>query len=99
VTKKAFDEIMAGLEDAIAYAKGDRRRGRAHIVEVPAVDVRAARKKLGMSQDRFARSFGVSAATVRNWEQGRRRPEGPARVLLAVIDREPEAVRRALAVK
>jgi len=99
VTKKAFDEIMAGLEDAIAYAKGNRRRGRAHVVEVPAIDVRAARRKLGMSQDRFARSFGVSAATVRNWEQGRRRPEGPARVLLAVIDREPEAVRRALAVK
>lgn len=99
MTKKAFDEIMAGLEDAIAYAKGNRRRGRAHVVEVPAIDVRAARRKLGMSQDRFARSFGVSAATVRNWEQGRRRPEGPARVLLAVIDREPEAVRRALAVK
>lgn len=99
MTKKAFDGIMAGLEDAIAYAKGDSRRGRTHVVRVPTIDVRAARKKLGMSQDRFARSFGVSAATVRNWEQGRRRPEGPARVLLAVIDREPEAVRRALGVK
>lgn len=94
--KKAFDTIMAGIEDAVAYAKGDRSRGTAHRVRVPAVDVRAVRRKLGMSQDRFARSFGVSAATVRNWEQGRRRPEGPARVLLAIIDREPNAVRRML---
>lgn len=97
MTKQAFDSIMAGLEDALAYAKGDRRRGKPHVVQVPAVDVRKARKKLGMSQDRFAASFGVSVATVRNWEQGRRRPEGAARVLLRVIEREPEAVSRALA--
>lgn len=82
MTKQAFDSIMAGLEDALAYAKGDRRRGKAHVAQVPAVDVRKARRKLGMSQDRFAASFGVSVATVRNWEQGRRRPEGAARVLL-----------------
>jgi len=98
MSKKAFDAIMAGVEDAVAYAKGDKRRGKAHLVKIPQVDVRAARRRLGMSQDRFARSFGVSAATVRNWEQGRRRPKGPARVLLAVIDREPEAVKRALSV-
>jgi putative transcriptional regulator len=96
MTKQAFDSIMAGLQDALAYAKGDRKRGRAHVIKVPEVDVRKARRKLGMSQDRFAESFGVSVATVRNWEQGRRRPEGAARVLLRVIEREPEAVRRAL---
>ncbi len=97
MTKQAFDSIMAGLEDALAYVKGDHKRGKAHVVQVPAVDVRKARRKLGMSQDRFAASFGVSVATVRNWEQGRRRPEGAARVLLRVIEREPDAVRRALA--
>jgi putative transcriptional regulator len=96
MTKQAFDSIMAGLQDVLAYAKGDRKRGRAHVIKVPDVDVRKARRKLGMSQDRFAQSFGVSVATVRNWEQGRRRPEGAARVLLRVIEREPEAVRRAL---
>ena len=48
-----------------------------------------------MTQDRFASRFGISTATLRNWEQGRRRPEGPARALLTIIDREPEAVRRA----
>ena len=50
-----------------------------------------------MSQSRFATSFGFGLAAVQSWEQGRRRPEGPARVLLKVIEHEPEAVRRALA--
>ena len=74
MTKKAFDTIAAGLVDAIAYAQGDKTRGTAHIVEVPMIDVAAMRKKLGLSQDRFAGAFGVSPSTVRNWEQGRREP-------------------------
>jgi putative transcriptional regulator len=97
MAKEAFDSIMAGLEDALAYAKGDRSRGITHQVEVPEVDVRAVRAGLGLSQAGFAAMFRVSVATVRNWEQGRRRPEGPARVLLRVIEREPEVVRRVLA--
>ena len=96
MTKEAFDTIAAGLVDAIAYAQRDTSRGTKHVVEVPSVDVAAARKKLGLSQDKFAVAFGVSPATVRNWEQGRRHPDGPARVLLRVIDKEPEAVLRAL---
>jgi putative transcriptional regulator len=64
------------------------------VIEAP--DVPAIRKKLGFTQQDFARSFGVSLGTLRNWEQGLRLPEGPARVLLTVIDREPEAVKRAL---
>ena len=97
MTKAAFESIMAGLEDALAYARGDRSRGVAHAIEVSEVDVRGVRARLGLSQSGFAAMFRVSVATVRNWEQGRRRPEGPARVLLTVIDREPDAVRRALA--
>lgn len=88
--------ILRGLEDALAYAKGDDAKGIEHVVEVPAVDVRAARKRLGMTQRVFARSFGVSLDTLRNWEQGRRRPDGPARVLLAVIEKNPDAVLDAL---
>ena len=94
---KAFDKIMDGLTDALAYAAGDESSGTAHKVEVPAIDVRAARKKLGLSQDKFAETFKISPSTLRKWEQGTRLPQGPARVLLTVIDREPEAVRRALA--
>jgi putative transcriptional regulator len=68
------------------------------VVQVPPeFDVRALRRKLGMSQARFAASFGFGLAAVQSWEQGRRRPEGPARVLLKVIEHEPDAVRRALA--
>ncbi len=96
MAKEAFDNIMAGLSDALAYAQGDKSRGKKHLVKVPAVDVAAARKKLGLTQADFAHVFGVSLGTVRNWEQRRRRPEGPARVLLAMIDTDPEAVLRTL---
>jgi putative transcriptional regulator len=61
------------------------------------VDVRAIREKLKLSQSEFAARFGFTAASVRQWEQGRRHPHGPARVLLTIIEREPNAVRRALA--
>lgn len=67
-------------------------------VHVPeSVDVRRIRQALGMSQAEFATSFGFGLDAVRNWEQGRRRPEGAARAFLKVIEHEPEAVRRALA--
>jgi putative transcriptional regulator len=67
-------------------------------VHVPAeVDVKAIRRKLGMTQAEFAQSFGFGLDAVQNWEQRRRRPEGAARAFLKVIDREPDAVRRALA--
>ncbi|MFT4628871.1 MAG: putative transcriptional regulator [Myxococcota bacterium] len=91
----AFDSIAAGLNDAIAHAESDSAKAIEHRV-VP-IDVRAIRDKLKMSQSAFADAFGVSIATVRNWEQGRRAPRGPARVLLHVINQEPEAVQRALA--
>jgi putative transcriptional regulator len=60
------------------------------------VDVVATRGKLGLSQEQFAAAFGVSLGTVRNWEQGRRTPDGPALVLLTVIEKSPRAVLRAL---
>ena len=59
-------------------------------------DIAATQRRLSLSQTEFAAWFGISPGTLRNWEQGRRVPEGPARVLLRVIEREPEAVRRAL---
>ncbi len=62
-----------------------------------ALDVAEIRRKTGLSQDRFAKAFQISPHTLRNWEQGRRVPEGPARALLLAIDRDPEAVMRALA--
>lgn len=65
-------------------------------VEMPPVNIREMRKKLGLSQSQFAARFGFATASLKNWEQGRTRPDGAARVLLAVIARHPDAVEDAL---
>ena len=89
-------ELIAGMKEAAAYARGEIELP-TRVVEVPeAADEAAIRKRLRLSQARFALHFGISPATLRDWEQGRRHPEGPAKVLLRVIDKKPEAVLRAL---
>ena len=93
---KAFDKIMAGLEDARAYRGGKRAGFAIYEVEVSSPDVIAIRSKTGLSQPAFARSIGIALGTLKNWEQGRRRPEGPARVLLALIDKRPSIVQEEL---
>ncbi len=90
----AFDKIMAGVKDAAAHVEGNEDAVKLHAFE--AVDVKAIRKKTGLSQAKFANMFHILVGTLRNWEQGRRRPEGPAMALLHIIDKEPEAVLRAL---
>jgi putative transcriptional regulator len=97
MSQKAFAGIMAGLEDALEYAQGNRSRARMHRVEVPMVDVKAARTKLGLSQTRFARTLGLPVSTVRKWEQGGRRPDSATRLLLQVIVHEPRAVEKTIA--
>jgi putative transcriptional regulator len=86
------ERIIRGLDQAIAWARGEDAPVRVTTVAVPHVDVRAVRLKLKLSQSQFALKFGFAPATLRNWEQGRTRPEGPARVLLAVIAKHPDAV-------
>jgi putative transcriptional regulator len=97
MTKKAFNMIAAGLADAIAIAKGEADPA-TYRVHAPAdIDVLKIRRALGLTREAFAMRFGLELGTVRDWEQRKRKPEGPARVLLAVIEQEPEAVTRALA--
>ena len=97
MTKDAFESIMRGAREAIAYMAGDRAGSRTHEIVLEPSQIRALRTRLGLTQAGFAALFGVSVHTLRNWEQGRRTPEGPARALLKVIEREPEAALRALA--
>lgn len=97
MTSEAFKRIEQGLKEAIAYAQGHTEGTITHHIDVPTPDVRAIRAKTGLSQADFARSIGVAKATLLNWEQNRRRPEGPARVLLALIAKDPTIVRRMLA--
>jgi putative transcriptional regulator len=89
-------EVIASLKEAIAWAGGEDVPVRVTTVQVPTIDVRAVRRRLGLSQSQFAAKFGFQPATLKNWEQGRTRPDGPARVLLAVIASHPEAVEDAL---
>ena len=92
--------LLASLNQALAYARGEHLPGiRVTCVQVdrPApIDVRSVRQQLGLSQSKFAARFGFTPATIRNWEQGRTQPDGPARVLLTVIAHHPEAVEDAL---
>lgn len=87
---KAFDEIHAGLLDALEHAKGEKSGVIEH--KPKPVDVKAIREKTGMSQQRFCATFGISLGTLRHWEQGLRTPRGTALVLLKVVDKNPKAV-------
>jgi putative transcriptional regulator len=89
--------VIEGLEQAIAWSRGEDTRARVTVIQVPDVDVREVRRKMGLSQSQFASKFGFPPATLRNWEQHRARPDAPTRVLLAVIARHPEAVEDVLA--
>jgi len=88
------ESIIKGMEEALAFAKGEKTNAVVHIPEE--INVRRIRKKLKMSQSVFADYFGVNLRTVQDWEQGRRVPTGAAKNFLFVIDQEPDAVRRAL---
>lgn len=86
-----FDDVMEGLDQARRHAAGEEVPGL--VVHVPAtLDVSGIRARSGMSQPAFAGTVGVKLSTLRQWEQGRRSPEGPARVLLAMVDRNPRIV-------
>jgi putative transcriptional regulator len=88
-------EIIQGLEEIKAWKRGEVKL-KTIVVDMPrASDVPAIRRTLGLSQPEFARFMGVSVATLRNWEQARREPQGPARSLLLVAKKQPEAVIKA----
>ena len=91
---KAFDDISTGLHEAIEFAKGKEAGAVAY--KPHPVDVRALPHRLGMTQERFAATFGIGLGTLRHWERGDRQPRGPALTLLNVVEKKPEAVLEAL---
>ena len=92
--KKMLDELLESVKDLDAITTGKKKPF--SIFEYPDPEVRAIRKRTGLSQDRFAYLIGVKPATLRNWEQGRRKPTGPAKALLRILDVDPEGAVRAL---
>lgn len=94
---EAFESIKAGLLEAKAFSEGKSNRANVRHIEVQIPDVAKIRSKSGMSQINFARSIGVAVGTLQGWEQGRRIPQGPSRILLALIDKQPTLIQDTLA--
>jgi putative transcriptional regulator len=88
--KALFEELLESVREGAEVLRGGRKPSRTSVVGEP--DVRRVRDEFGLSQTKFAALMGISVGTLRNWEQGRRVPEGSARVLLRVVARHPEAV-------
>lgn len=90
-----FRNLLQGIREAGAYVRGNKR-GAARIDRIDPESVAAIRARLRLSQKAFSSAFGISPATLRNWEQGRRQPTGAARVLLRVAAKHPKAVLEAV---
>ena len=89
--KELFDELLQSVKEAAAIERGRAKPSRTFEVKT-GNDVVRVRTRLGLSQIKFARLIGISEDTLQNWEQGRRSPAGPAKVLLKVAARHPEAL-------
>ena len=92
--KNDFKEFLNSIDQARKIHKGRLRPGR--VFKFNPVVVKNIRKKLHVSQSKFAYMIGVSINTLQNWEQGRRKPEGPAMALLKVAETDPKTVMKAL---
>src|SRR3990170_725104 len=91
--RELFEELVASIKEMKAIERGEMKPARVTRSEdLLATDVRALRAHFGLSQAKFAALLGISVDTLQNWEQGRREPEGPAKVLLRVAAKHPEAL-------
>jgi putative transcriptional regulator len=88
--------MIEGMEEAVAFMRGEADVSKYRVYIPIAIDTRAIRKTLKLTQKQFAAHYHIPVATLRDWEQGRRVPDAPARALIAAIREEPDAVRRAL---
>lgn len=92
--KEIFDGLVTSLKEAVAISKGEMEPSR--VFRIDPVDVKAIREKAGLSQSELANMMRVSVRTLQNWEQGRRRPTGPASALIRIFEMAPESAVDAL---
>lgn len=92
--KQDFDNLVESIKQAGKIRRGEMRPSRSF--EFDPIDIKKIRLRLNKSQSEFAMMIGVSVSTLQNWEQGRRRPEGPARALLKIAAERPQSVIDAL---
>jgi putative transcriptional regulator len=92
--KELFDELVESIKEAGKIRKGLVKPSR--LFRYRPVDIKRIRKRLHVSQTQFSLMIGVSKSTLQNWEQGRREPDGPAKALLRIVDKQPQAVLEAL---
>jgi putative transcriptional regulator len=91
---KFSKDLVQGLKEACEFTEGKREGARVHVIDVP--DVRAIRRRLHMSQQKFADAYRIPLATLKNWEQGRRAPDAPAAAYLQAIAHSPLLIREAV---
>ena len=89
-----FDMLLSSIKEAGDIKTGKKKPNRVFEIEAP--EIKMVRKTLSVSQSEFAMMIGVSVRTLQNWEQGRRKPEGPAKALLRIASKNPKAVLEAL---
>ncbi len=92
--KENFEKLIASIKEAGEIKAG--RKAPSRVFEILPPEIRKVRDNLNVSQDEFALMIGVSVRTLQNWEQGRRKPEGPAKALLRIASRNPRAILDAL---
>src|SRR2546421_3096858 len=92
--EELFNELLESVREGMAILRGEGTPSRVFVAENP--DVARIRAHSQLSRQEFARRIGVSVRTVRDWEEGKRSPRGPARILLEVAARHPDAVRDVL---
>jgi putative transcriptional regulator len=85
-----FNELVASVKEGGEILRGEK--GAARSFHYDRLDIKRIREKYNLTQEQFAAMLGISVRTLRNWEQGRRVPEGPAKVLLRIADKYPQAV-------
>jgi putative transcriptional regulator len=94
MNEKDFQQLVKSVKQMGSIMRGENLPHRRTVVNT--IDVKALRERIGLTQAEFSRMIGVSIKTLQNWEQGRREPEGPAKALLRVVEKDPQAVLSAL---